>query len=208
MPHNYVFLLREVLYGVIIPWITNTGGDMPVHELTEEEREKMIDQYFEMIGVERKHPGREELEKEIVDYLGMKHPCSLATCGKDGIPRISVVDYVNDGVVLYIISEGGEKFRNLRENNHVAVGIGTSARTTRSVRGVNIWGRGDVFTDETVEFAHAVKLFEPIIRDMSKNRDDPIEMPKNLLRVIRVTPAKMNYHHNSKGIKNACWEAE
>ena len=52
---------------------------MAVHELTEQEREKMIDQYFDMIGVKRKHPTREELEHELVEYLGKKQPCSLAT---------------------------------------------------------------------------------------------------------------------------------
>jgi nitroimidazol reductase NimA-like FMN-containing flavoprotein (pyridoxamine 5'-phosphate oxidase superfamily) len=183
------------------------GGNMPVHELTEEERERMIDQYFEMIDVERKHLTREELEHEIVEYLEKKHPCSLATCGKDGMPRISVVDYINDGLVIYIISEGGEKFANLRENRHVAIGIGTSARTTRSVRGVNIWGRADIFADDTPEFAHALKLFAPIIKSMAKDTDDPVELPKNLLRVIRVTPSKMVYHHNIRGIKNATWQA-
>jgi hypothetical protein len=180
---------------------------MPVHELTEEEREQMIDQYFEMIDVERKHPTRDELEREITEYLGKKQPCSLATCGKDGMPRISVVDYLNDGLVIYIISEGGEKFKNLRENSHVAIGIGRSARTTRSVRGVNIWGMADIFADDTPEFAHALTLFEPILKSMAGDRDDPVEIPKGLLRVIRVTPTKMVYHHNIRGIKNAHWQA-
>ena len=179
---------------------------MAVHELTEQEREKMIDQYFDMIGVKRKHPTREELEHEIIEYLGKKQPCSLATCGKDGIPRISVVDYLHDGLVIYIISEGGEKFKNLRENSHVAIGIGRSARTTRSVRGVNIWGQADVFEDDTPEFAHALKLFEPILKAMTKATDDPVELPKGLLRVIRVTPTKMVYHYNIRGIKNAHWQ--
>jgi hypothetical protein len=47
---------------------------MPVHALIEQERVKMIDQYFEMIGVERKLPTREELEHEIIEYLGKKQP--------------------------------------------------------------------------------------------------------------------------------------
>ena len=43
---------------------------------------------------------REELEEEIIDYLSKKQPCSLATCGKDGAPRISVVDYINEGPTI------------------------------------------------------------------------------------------------------------
>ena len=91
---------------------------MALHELTEEERNKVFDAMIKMLGVERKHPSKKELEEEIIDYLSKKHPCSLATCGKDGMPRISVVDYINDGLTIYIMSEGGDKFKNIKENNH------------------------------------------------------------------------------------------
>ena len=77
-------------------------------------------------------------EKGIIDCLSKKHPCSLATCGKDGVPRTSVVDYVNDGFNIYIFSEGGKKFKNINGNNRVSIGIETSTQTIRSARGVNI----------------------------------------------------------------------
>jgi len=136
---------------------------MEVHELTEAEREQMLEQAFSKMKIERKHLSQEELEKEIIDYLGKKQACSLATCGKDGVPRISVVDYVNDGLTIYIFSEGGDKFKKLKENNMVAIGIGTSAQTFRSVRGINLWGIAEVFTEDTPEFAHGMKLFSHII---------------------------------------------
>ena len=118
------------------------------------------------------------------------------------------MDYINEGLTIYIFSEGGEKFKNLRENNRVAIGIGTSARTVRSVRGVNIWGIAEVFTEDTPEFAHGMKLFSPILNDMKKEVGGSLEIPKGILRMIRVTPTKMVYHHNNKGIKNAHWETE
>ncbi len=176
--------------------------------ITEEQREQMIDLYYKQKNIERKHPSKEELEKEIIDYLGKKHPCSLATCGKDGIPRISVVDYMNDGLTIYILSEGGQKFQNIQENKNVAIGIGTSTRTSLSVRGVNIWGIAEIFDDTTKEFAHALELFKPIIESMVDGMGGkPIEIPKGAIHLIRVTPTKMVYHHNRKGIKNAHWSA-
>ena len=181
---------------------------MEIHELTEQEREQMIDDMYKKMHMERKHLSKEELEKEIIDYLSKNHPCTLATCGKDGVPRVSVVDYMNDGLILYIFSEGGEKFKNIKENNKMGIGIGTSARTTQSVRGVNIWGTAEIFTGDTPEFAYGMKLFEPIIQSMQKAVGTPIEIPKNIIRMIRVTPTKMVYHHNIKGIKNAHWEAD
>lgn len=176
--------------------------------VTEEQREQMIDLYYKHKNIERNRPSKEELEKEIIDYLGKKHPCSLATCGKDGVPRISVVDYMNDGLTIYILSEGGQKFQNILENNRVAIGIGTSARTSMSVRGVNIQGIAEIFDDTTEEFAHALELFKPIIATMVEDAGGkPLEIPKGAIHLIRVTPVKMVYHHNSKGIKNAHWSA-
>jgi nitroimidazol reductase NimA-like FMN-containing flavoprotein (pyridoxamine 5'-phosphate oxidase superfamily) len=96
---------------------------MAVREITYEERDKMYDQALKKMGIEMRHPSREELEKEIIDYLSKKQPCSLATCGKDGWPRVSVVDYINDGLTIYIFSEGGDKFKNLKENSRVGIGI-------------------------------------------------------------------------------------
>ena len=179
---------------------------MAVHELTYEERDKMYDQAFEKMGIERKHPSREELEKEIIDYLGKKQPCTLATCGKDGWPRVSVVDYVNDGLTIYIFSEGGDKFKNLRENNKVGIGIGTGSKAMKT-RGINIWGIAHVFDDESPEFEEGLKIITPILKDMEKAAGGEIKLPKGLLRLIRVTPTRMVYHHTYKGFKHVVWEA-
>ena len=181
---------------------------MKIHELTEEEREQMTDELFKMLKIERQHLSRGELEKEIVDYLSKKHPCSLATCGKEGVPRTSVVDYVNDGLTIYIFSEGGKKFKNIAENNKVSVGIGTSSQTIRSVRGVNIDGIADVFSEGTEELAYAMKLFKPLFEDFEEQIAGPITFPPGMMRIIRITPTKMVYYHYNKGIANAQWEAE
>ena len=181
---------------------------MDVHELTEEERERMTDELFEKLNIERKHPLKEELKQEIIDYLSKKHPCSLATCGKDGVPRTSVVDYVNDGLNIYIFSEGGGKFKNINENNQVSIGIGTSTQTIRSVRGVNIEGLADVFTEDAEEFAYAMKLFKPLFEDFEKQISGPVKFPPGMMRIIRVTPTKMVYYHYNRGIANAQWETQ
>lgn len=134
---------------------------MDIHELTDGEREQMFNALFERLKIKRVFPSQQELEKEIIEYRGKNHPCALATCGSDGRPRISVVDYVNEGLTLYVFSEGGGKFKNISQNNNVAVGIGTSARIITSVRGVNITGTAQVFTEDRPEFAHALKLLTP-----------------------------------------------
>ena len=123
------------------------------------------------------------------------------------MPRISVVDYLNEGLAIYIFSEGGGKFKNLQENNRVAIGIGTGSRAV-TTRGVNIWGIAEVFTDDTPEFAHGMEIFRPIFKEMEKAIGVPVQLPKGLLRMIRVTPTKIVYHHTARGIKYATWETK
>lgn len=180
---------------------------MTLHELTADERNQMMEKALKNMGIKRQHLSRKALEKEIVDYLSKKQPCSLATCGRDGAPRISVVDYVNDGLVIYILSEGGEKFKNIRENNRVAVGIGTGARALKT-RGINIQGIAHVFADGDPEFESALGLFRQILKEMSAAVGTGPEtlMPRNIMRFIRITPIAIVYHHTQKGIKHARWE--
>ena len=177
---------------------------MAVHELTPEEREKMMEEAMKKMKIKRLHLSREELEGEIIDYLSKKQPCSLATCSKDGVPRISVVDFVNDGMTIYILSEGGDKFKNLKENNLVAVGIGTGSKALKT-RGVNISGIADVFSDGDPEFEDGLKFFTTIFEEMAKaiGIEGKIPIPRDILRLIRVTPTRIVYHHTMKGIKHA-----
>ena len=180
---------------------------MSALEVTEEQRDQMVEGMIKMLGLERKHPSRDELEEEIIDYLSKKHPCSLATCSKDGTPRISVVDYKNDGLILYIMTEGGAKLKNIKENNKVAIGIGTSTQSMRSVRGVNIWGTAEIFTDDTPVFAKGLGLFKPFLEDIEKLTGKPANLPPGIMKLIRVTPSKIIYFHYNRGIGNALWQA-
>lgn len=179
---------------------------MAIHELTDAEREKMLGELFRLLKITRWQPDRAELEREMIDYLARNQPLTLATCTANGNPHVSVVDYVNDGLSLYIFSEGGEKFKNIAHNRNVAVGIGTSARTITSVRGLNIWGTTDVFTDDTAEFKRAFALFKPLLDDFEQKTGKPATFPPGMARIIRITPNRMVYFHYRKGIAHACWE--
>jgi hypothetical protein len=180
---------------------------MAVRDITYEERDRMYNQSLEAMGISRKRPSRDELEREIIDYLGKNKICTLATCGKDAWPRVSVVNYINDGLIIHIFSEGGDKFKNLKENNRVGVGIGTGTQVI-NMRGINIWGIAEVFDDETPEFARGMHIFSPILADMQKVVGCPITIPKEILRLIRITPARMVYQHTARGIKHAVWESD
>ena len=113
----------------------------------------------------------------------------------------------SSGLRVYIFSEGGGKFKNIEENNRVSIGIGTSTQTIRSVRGVNIAGIADVFTEGTEGFTYAMQLFRPLFEDFEQQIGGPVTFPPGMMRVIRVTPTQMLYYHYNRGIANALWEA-
>jgi nitroimidazol reductase NimA-like FMN-containing flavoprotein (pyridoxamine 5'-phosphate oxidase superfamily) len=180
---------------------------MAVRELTEEELAKMNEEMMKKMDREFKHLSKEELESEIIDYLNKRQVCSLATCGKDGVPRISVVNFANQGITIYIFSEGGKKFQNLKENNKVAIGIGNDYKSLDGLRGINIWGNVSIITEEDQEFDQAMKLFRPTFEMIEKEAGVPITFPKGMLRIIRIAPTKMVFYNNKNGISNAHWEA-
>ena len=180
---------------------------MSDRELTPEELQRVNEEMHAKAGVEMKQLSKEQLEAEIISFLDKKQAVCLGTCGADGVPRISVTDYVNDGLTIYIYTEGGKKLDNLRQNKQVALGLGNSGRTWRSVRGVNIQGVADVFTDDDPEYAEGMKLFKPVFESIEEELGIKIDFPKGMRRIIRVTPTRMVYYHNAKGISNAHWEA-
>ena len=87
------------------------------------------------------------------------------------------------------------------------MGIGTSAKTMKSVRGLNISGTADVFTDDDPEFGAARALFKPMLDEVEQLTGKPAKMPKGIMKLIRVTPSRIVYFHYNKGIGNEIWEA-
>jgi hypothetical protein len=144
---------------------------MGIHDVTEEQRDKMIETMIKMLGRERIQPSKEELEKEIIDYISKKQPCTLCTCSKDGIPRA------------------------------------TSSQAMGSVRGVNMSGVAEVFTDDQPEFAEGLRAFKPVLDNIEKTTGKAPKLPKGVMKLIRIKPSKMVYFHYNKGIGNAIWEA-
>jgi len=65
-----------------------------------------------------------------------------------------------------------------------------------------------VFTEYTPEFAHGMKFFGTVLEKQQKEVGRSIDFPKGMVRMIRVTPTKIVYFHNNRGIANAHWTAE
>ena len=64
----------------------------------------------------------DELKKRIDDFISAHNTCALATASKD-LVRCTPIEYNYIDGVIYILTEGGLKFRGLRHNKKVGIAI-------------------------------------------------------------------------------------
>ncbi len=107
---------------------------------------------------------KEEIEKEIIRFLdensthkgdgtqpgcGLQHglACALGTC-RDNLPRVTPIDFFNDGLTLWIMGNAGGKLANIRSNPNVAVGIYTRMDHSVENQSIQLWGKASLITLE------------------------------------------------------------
>lgn len=107
---------------------------------------------------------KQEIEKEILSFLdtnsthsgdeklpgcGLQHglACALGTC-RDNLPRVTPVDFFNDGLNIWILGDPGGKIVNIRANPNVAVGIYTRMDHSVENRSIQLWGKASLVTLE------------------------------------------------------------
>jgi len=141
----------------------------------------------------------------------LKKQClSLATVNLDGSPHQTVLDYVSDGLTIYIASEGGEKFKNLEESDKVSISIGFSDGTVESEYGLTIDGVAKIYGAPHPKYLAGIMKLKGFIEQWSKSIQ-PIE---NILskaintKLIVVTPYRMFYMNIPDGIPLSSWEGD
>lgn len=112
----------------------------------EETLKKIYETDFkEIIGGNIQELTRGELEEHIKKYLSSHVICSIATCSNN-LPRSTVVRYKSKDLTIYILTEGGGKIKNIRENPNVAISIYGDYTGFRSVNSLQIWGSAEIIS--------------------------------------------------------------
>ena len=105
---------------------------------------------------------RQEIEKEIIKFLdehsskradpsqsgsGLSFgtPCALGT-SRDNMPRVTPIDFYNEGLTLWILGDPGEKLADIRSNPNVSVGIYTHTDRSKENRSIRLWGKASLVT--------------------------------------------------------------
>ena len=148
------------------------------------------------------------LEEVIIEYLSQHNVLHLATC-RDGEPRSTPLEYFNNGLTVYISSEGGGKFANLKVNPKVSYSICDPYKPVEDffgAKGLQVWGVASTFkkNDDPEKYEQ--------IRKYSRNadalREQGIEQLASTINfnVITIEPLKIRYLNLKKGFRNVTWD--
>lgn len=100
----------------------------------------------------------DRLRTQVLDYLQRHNTMTIATCaGRE--PWAAAVFYVNDGFLLYFLSDpGSDHCRQLTDNPTVALTIHEDYRDWREIKGLQIRGVAELLADEA-EIREAWRLY-------------------------------------------------
>jgi nitroimidazol reductase NimA-like FMN-containing flavoprotein (pyridoxamine 5'-phosphate oxidase superfamily) len=103
----------------------------------------------------------QELEKELIEFLNQRSSkpgakrtkpgctivhgsaCALGT-SVDDVPRVTPVDFFNDGLTVWIAGEPGGKIANIMRNPRVSVGIYEPVDHSREQKSLQIFGTAEL----------------------------------------------------------------
>jgi len=151
-----------------------------------------------------------EYEKLVKEYLNSHNVLNLATC-RNNEPRCTTLEYFNNGLTVYIFSEGGGKILNIKENPHVSYTIHDPYHPEKdffSAVGLQVWGQASIFKrfDEP-ERAEEIKKYFRSEEAMQKQGLAELAQHVNY-NIITIEPLRIRYLDIRKGFRNVMWQKE
>jgi nitroimidazol reductase NimA-like FMN-containing flavoprotein (pyridoxamine 5'-phosphate oxidase superfamily) len=152
----------------------------------------------------------EEFEKVAVAYISTHNVLNLATC-RENVPRCTTLEYFNNAVTVYIMSEGGSKILSIQKNPLVSFTINDPydpAKDYLSASGLQVWGRASIFKkhDDSARAQEIQKYF----RNSKAVAEQGLEQAVNSVNfnMITIEPYKIRYLDLRRGFRNVVWEAD
>lgn len=151
-----------------------------------------------------------DFEALLVDYLNKHNVLHLATC-RDNEPRSTPLEYFNNELTIYIFSEGGGKFANLKTNPKVCCSICDPYDPMEDffgATGVQIWGRASVFkkNDDPARFQN-IYQYSRNAAALKKHGLEQMATAVNF-NIITIEPTRIRYLDMRRGFRNVTWEKE
>ncbi|MBW2221301.1 MAG: pyridoxamine 5'-phosphate oxidase family protein [Deltaproteobacteria bacterium] len=162
--------------------------------------EKLEEDFVENLKIEKKKLTRDELKKKIVEFLAGNKICTLATC-LNNIPRSTPLRYRSKDLTIYILTEGGMKVKNIRENPAVSVSLYGDYSGFQSVKGLQIWGKAEIIDpEEGDKYRKARKLINVEEREDLKKLGIKDVRPD--MKIIKIETERARFLSFPEGILN------
>lgn len=166
---------------------------------------------FERLGIRLIETMRvEEFEKIVIDYLNTHNVLNLATC-RNNEPRCTTLEYFNNGLIVYIFSEGGGKILNIKENPLVSYTINDPYYPEEdffSAVGLQVWGKATIFK-RFEDPAQAEEIRRYFRGDEALRKQGLVEMAQKVnYNIITIEPLRIRYLDLRKGFRNVVWQKE
>lgn len=125
-----------------------------------------------------------ELMQAIEQFIGAHNTCALAT-GSEDFVRCTPIEYNYVDGAFYLFSEGGLKFRALRDNSNVCMAIYEPYDGFGKLKGMQVTGKAAMVEPFTNEYNKLLEI-----------KKIPLEMIKKLqqpMNLIKITPMVIDY---------------
>ncbi len=126
------------------------------------------------------HMDDEELKEKIEAFIGAHNTCALATASADMV-RNTPIEYNYVDGAFYFFSEGGLKFRCLKENKKVGIAIFEPYGGFGTLKGLQAEGTASMVEPFSEEY---LKLMEH--RKIPTEAMRKLHEPMNLIKVVPV----------------------
>jgi menaquinone-dependent protoporphyrinogen IX oxidase/nitroimidazol reductase NimA-like FMN-containing flavoprotein (pyridoxamine 5'-phosphate oxidase superfamily) len=124
-----------------------------------------------------------KLKTAIDEFLSSHNTCTLATCHLDSV-RATPIEYNYYNSIIYLLSEGGEKFANLLLNKNVSVSVYEDFDKMNNLKGMQITGHASLIEDD--EEFNSVLEFKGL--NMKFIKSMPLKM-----NMIKIVPDKIEF---------------
>jgi nitroimidazol reductase NimA-like FMN-containing flavoprotein (pyridoxamine 5'-phosphate oxidase superfamily) len=146
-------------------------------------------------------------EKDLQAFIKRNEVLHLCTQKKNAV-RSTPVGYASMGLTVYVFSEGGGKFANLKENNNVAFSIAEPFKVAEdfwAYKGIQGWGKAKVYSrnEHPRQFEKALKMMNLVVNGRKLRAQDLSHHFNH--KIIEINPAKIKYTNPREGIYSATW---
>lgn len=98
------------------------------------------------------------MEQKAIDILNRYRLMTLATLRADGWPQATMINYANDGLLIYfIISKASQKFANVVRDSRVSITVGRDFDNPADIKALSIAANASEVGDPA-QREHAIQL--------------------------------------------------